>query len=194
MDSGGFIEQLEAGIDPHARYGELANDSIFWRWHQFGQRSEEAFGKPLFIANYMKDAIARAGFVDVVEKKFRWPLGPWGDDNREKEMGRFNKEWWLSGNENWTLAVGTRYMGVRAKATSRLAFTDTLNQQWSVEQIKSFVAETKKVLDDETSEEVYYEVSVFSNPSALPIANQIHKRHCFCAKTVILCAFNLPVV
>ena len=115
LESGGYIEQLEAGLDPHAQQGELPPDSIFWRWQDFGRQSEQAFGKPLFVSNFMKDAILAAGFVDVVERKFRWPLGAWGANPHEREIGRFNKEWWLSGNENWTLAIGTRYMGVRVK-------------------------------------------------------------------------------
>jgi len=72
----------------------------------------ELFGKTMLIQTQMKDLIVAAGFVDVVEYKFKWPLGPWSNDPRLKDIGRWNMHLWDIGLEGWTMALLTRYKGV----------------------------------------------------------------------------------
>lgn len=112
LESNGYIEQFEVGISPHRLDGDLEPDNIFVRQANFAREAERLIEKPVFISDTMKDLIAEAGFVDVVETRYRWPLGEWGDTEREREIGRFNREWWLSAIENWIMALATRYMGV----------------------------------------------------------------------------------
>lgn len=61
---------------------------------------------------YMKGWMEDAGFVDVVEKKFVWPIGPWARDPRLKDMGRWGERNWADGLEGWVLALYTRVLGV----------------------------------------------------------------------------------
>lgn len=56
--------------------------------------------------------ITSAGFVDVVEKRFKWPIGPWSSDPRLKEIGRWNLLNWEEGMEGWVIAPYTRVLGV----------------------------------------------------------------------------------
>lgn len=56
--------------------------------------------------------ISSAGFVDVVEKRFKWPIGPWSSDPRLKEIGRWNLLNWEEGMEGWVIAPYTRVLGV----------------------------------------------------------------------------------
>ncbi len=77
--------------------------------------SSERFGKPLQIADKMASWIAEAGFEDVTEKKFNWPLRPWSSDPKLKEIGKWNQYRWEEGMEGWTLALCTRVMGVSSE-------------------------------------------------------------------------------
>lgn len=60
----------------------------------------------------MAGLIKEAGFVDVVEKRFKWPIGPWSSDPRLKEIGRWNLLNWEEGMEGWVIAPYTRVLGV----------------------------------------------------------------------------------
>jgi hypothetical protein len=60
----------------------------------------------------MAGHIADAGFVDVVERRFKWPIGPWSSDSRLKEIGRWNLLNWEEGMEGWVIAPYTRVLGV----------------------------------------------------------------------------------
>ena len=60
----------------------------------------------------MPNTLLRLGFVDVVEKKFIWPIGPWSSDTKLKEIGRWNQRNWEEGLEGWVMALFTRMLGV----------------------------------------------------------------------------------
>lgn len=73
-----------------------------------GRRLKKTFK----IAEEMAGMISSAGFVDVVEKRFKWPIGPWSSDPRLKEIGRWNLLNWEEGMEGWVIAPYTRVLGV----------------------------------------------------------------------------------
>lgn len=76
------------------------------------------------IQEKMRGMIQAAGFVDVVETKYRWPIGAWSTDPRWKDVGRWNMHHWKEGMEGWTMALLTRVMGVSGlfgRSTSHLA-------------------------------------------------------------------------
>ena len=56
--------------------------------------------------------ITDAGFVDVVEKRYKWPLGDWPTDPRLKEIGRWNAHHWMEGMDSWALRLLTQYLNV----------------------------------------------------------------------------------
>lgn len=112
MKPGGYIEQVE--WSPHIRSidGTLCSNPVLRQWTDriidFGTRT----GKTWEIADNMGGLIREAGFVDVVEKRFKWPVGPWSSDQRMKDIGRWNLLNWDEGMEGWVLASYTRVLGV----------------------------------------------------------------------------------
>ena len=64
------------------------------------------------IQPYIRDWIAKAGFVDVVEEKFKWPVGDWPADQRLKDIGKWNARQWNSGIEGWSMRLLTQCHGV----------------------------------------------------------------------------------
>jgi hypothetical protein len=113
---GGYIEQGEAGVEPRCDDGTLKPDSILYRWHDFAVSMESTLKKPLNVTETMKESIIEAGFVDVVETRFKMPLGPWTSDPRMKELGRWYRNYWETGMEGWSMAPGTRHLGVGCKS------------------------------------------------------------------------------
>jgi len=54
-----------------------------------------------------------AGFVDIVEKPYKVPIGPWPKDKLEKMIGTYNMVNLLDAAEGFTLVLFIRILGVR---------------------------------------------------------------------------------
>src|SRR5699024_11578697 len=48
--------------------------------------SDLAAERPMYLAPKYKDYFERAGFVDVMERRFKWPLNEWPKDSYFKEI------------------------------------------------------------------------------------------------------------
>ena len=60
----------------------------------------------------MKTTIQEAGFVNVVEKVFKTPLGSWPADPKLQEIGKWTLLGFDIGLEGYAMAGMTRVMGV----------------------------------------------------------------------------------
>lgn len=118
MESGGYIEQVEPDIQPRSDDGSLPTDSILFQWNTVARDWNQATGKTFFVANEVKQQMAEAGFVDVVEKIFKLPLGPWSSDERFKTLGRHYQQFWRAGMEGWVMAIATRHLRVSLIAST----------------------------------------------------------------------------
>ncbi|KXL43341.1 hypothetical protein M433DRAFT_158794 [Acidomyces richmondensis BFW] len=108
---GGYIEQLEWSVHNRSPDSTLSPSSVLAKWSQIAVQIGTLTGKTFEIAENMAGLIREAGFVDVVEKRYRWPIGPWSSDPRLKELGRWNLLNWEEGMEGWILANYTRVLG-----------------------------------------------------------------------------------
>ena len=52
-----------------------------------------------------------AGFEDIVETGFKWPIGPWAKDPSLKHLGHLVRAHVETGLENWTLRLLTSVLG-----------------------------------------------------------------------------------
>lgn len=59
----------------------------------------------------MYDWMHDAGFQDVVERRYQWPLGTWPKDPKLKELGIWARAHADSGLEDWCLAPLTGLLG-----------------------------------------------------------------------------------
>jgi hypothetical protein len=78
----------------------------------------------------MRGHIEAAGFVDVREEHFIWPIGPWPKDEYLKDMGRWGERNWCDGIEAWVMALYTRLLG------------------WTYDEVKAFVSDFQGVIKD----------------------------------------------
>lgn len=109
---GAYMEQVEWSIHNRSADGTLSPNATLARWSQNALDIAQKSGKTFEIAENMAGLITEAGFVDVVEKRFKWPIGPWSSDKRLKEIGRWNLLNWEEGMEGWCMAPYTRVLGV----------------------------------------------------------------------------------
>ncbi|KAL8835974.1 MAG: hypothetical protein Q9170_003097 [Blastenia crenularia] len=96
---------------PKSDDGSIVPGDPFDQCGKLAKRAGEAFGKSLMIEETMEDDIRKAGFTDVVRRKFKWPFGAWSQDPRLKEIGTWNLIMWDRGLEGWTLRSFTKHMG-----------------------------------------------------------------------------------
>jgi hypothetical protein len=113
LKPGGYIEQLEWSVHIRNQDGSLSPDATLARWSTVAVQVGTLTGRTFEIAENMAGLIREAGFVDMVEKRSRWPIGPWSSDPRLKEIGRWNLLNWEEGMEGWVMAAYTQVPGVR---------------------------------------------------------------------------------
>ncbi|KAL0262963.1 hypothetical protein SLS55_001937 [Diplodia seriata] len=107
----GYIEQVEMSVVPKSDDGSVAPDSVFARWGDVSLAAGDAFGKSLRTVDESKQGLVDAGFVDVVERRFKWPIGGWAKEERLREIGEFNRLNWEQGIEGWCMFLLTNYLG-----------------------------------------------------------------------------------
>lgn len=72
----------------------------------------DAFGKTLRIVDEAREKMIAAGFTDVVERRFRCPIGTWPKNTHFKQLGRYNRLQWEEGIQCWTMMLLTNILGV----------------------------------------------------------------------------------
>jgi hypothetical protein len=117
--------------------GTMPDDSIFIEWREWAMKLGEKLGKDFLISDAMKGYMQQAGFVDVVEKRFKVPLGPWSNNERYREIGKYYEAFWRTGAQGWIMAPMTRFLG------------------WTPEQVNEFCRRAERGID-ERKQHVYY--------------------------------------
>ncbi|KAK1462092.1 UMTA [Colletotrichum melonis] len=131
---GGYLEVNEMDYEDHSQaLGDaISEDHIFRRWEKTFTEATNKLGKTAIqtrnhgIANAMRDA----GFVDVVEKSWPFPIGGWASDPKLKEVGAVNLEYIDQSLEGFGLFLLKNVMG------------------WEDAEILVFISEMRKALRD----------------------------------------------
>lgn len=125
---GGYIEHSEPTPELISDDGSIAPGDVMHRCYELAVEGSQKFGKNFVIAPLIKNMVEDAGFVNVVGKQYKWPLGEWPVDRKLKEIGRWNMQHWLEGLDAWTLRLLTQHCG------------------WTSDQVKAFTAQMRTSL------------------------------------------------
>ncbi|KAJ5332859.1 uncharacterized protein N7506_006642 [Penicillium brevicompactum] len=106
---GGWMEQLEAKPFLECDDGSLPADNALRTWGPNLLECGERARRPLDTMERMKERFQNAGFVDIHEKEYKWPIGPWARDQKFKEAGVVNLQHWMSGMEGWSMWLLTKF-------------------------------------------------------------------------------------
>ncbi|RAO73172.1 uncharacterized protein BHQ10_009184 [Talaromyces amestolkiae] len=127
LKPGGYLEQAEISVVPKSQDGST-DGTIFDKWGAVSLKAGDAFGKTLRISEEAKERIIAAGFVDVVERRFKVPIGPWARDPHLKELGRYNRLYWKEGIQGWTMMLLTKIL------------------KWKREEVEIYLMEVRQAL------------------------------------------------
>ena len=64
------------------------------------------------MVGHYKEYFKEAGFEDIVQEKYEWPLGTWAKGKKQKTLGLWYREDLLQGLHAFSAAVLTRAMGM----------------------------------------------------------------------------------
>lgn len=140
LQPGGWFEQLEMSVVPKSDDGTVEPGSIFDKWGKISVELGDKFGKSLRTADEAKAGIEAAGFINVVEHRWKLPIGGWPADKRFKELGLYNRINWEQGIEGWSLYLLTTIM------------------KWTIEEVQVYLALMRQALRDRRIH-AYQEVS-----------------------------------
>lgn len=112
--------------------GTLTPDNPIYRASALCVDAAAAGGRPNNLAPHYKSYLERAGFVDVVERRFKWPLNDWAKERYYKEIGLWTRESLDGGIEGLVMALLTRHLG------------------WNTDEVMVFCAQFRAALRDRT--------------------------------------------
>ncbi|KAJ4268951.1 hypothetical protein NW762_003022 [Fusarium torreyae] len=86
---GGWVQDLEMDVRIQSDHVKLPPDHIFNRWADLFCQGGEMMGRSFDVCkgHTMRDNLEAAGFVDIVEKKFKAPVHSWASDTKLWEAG-----------------------------------------------------------------------------------------------------------
>lgn len=118
---GGYIEHFEMDIQSTSDDGTVKPGDIMYDWCTTFIDAGEKMGRTFKIPRIAKSLIEEAGFVDVVETKYKIPVGPWMEDRKWEEIGKWNLLYLTTGLEGMALYILKHVLGV-----SFLSFLEVL--------------------------------------------------------------------
>ncbi|KAK7977014.1 S-adenosyl-L-methionine-dependent methyltransferase [Apiospora saccharicola] len=87
MNPGGWTEWVDGSTDVASLDGTHKGTALE-RWGQLTKAGFALKGRDIDVARHYKEWMQEVGFVDVVERKYAAPMGPWCQDERLKHIGR----------------------------------------------------------------------------------------------------------
>jgi hypothetical protein len=119
LNPGGFLEFHDFVI-PLRSIDDSLQGTAFQSWQEKTFDAADKLGTSWRnSANYSR-YLEEAGFVDVVEKHFQWPINPWAKGARMKTIGAYCQENILRGMEALSMAVLTRGAGMTKEEVMEL--------------------------------------------------------------------------
>jgi SAM-dependent methyltransferase len=93
---GGWFESVETTVQfcyddgPRGEGQPIPESNPMSEWCKLALEAAERLGRPFDVAGRVGPWMEDAGFVNVVTKEYKIPLGPWPKDPHMKEIGRYN--------------------------------------------------------------------------------------------------------
>lgn len=84
---GGWIEVSNFIFPAASDDDTLREDSALAKWCQYVSECSQKLGAPLELARDCAAHLRAAGFVNIVEKQYKWPHNTWALGKKNKELG-----------------------------------------------------------------------------------------------------------
>lgn len=97
---------------PVADDDSMGEDHFYHTWGEVVVDMGRKFGKSFTIWEESAERMRKAGFVDVVEVHYTWPMNGWPEDEKARNIGRWNQLRLMDGVEGFMLRLLTQVGGV----------------------------------------------------------------------------------
>lgn len=89
LKPGGWMQDLEMNVRIESDHADLPPDHVFNRWADVFHAGGEKMGRSFTVSqgHTMRDNMAAAGFVDIVEKKVKAPMHGWPQEPKLQQAG-----------------------------------------------------------------------------------------------------------
>ncbi|KAF5566263.1 hypothetical protein FNAPI_1262 [Fusarium napiforme] len=111
LEPGGYLEMQDLTYPIACDDGTLPPDCEVLRSGLLSIEASAKAGRAINLAPKYKSFLEKAGFVDVVEKQFKWPINEWPKDKHYKELGKWSYANINNGLEGLLLGLFTRFLG-----------------------------------------------------------------------------------
>jgi hypothetical protein len=88
LSPGGWLELHDIAFPARSDDGTLPPDSDLAKWNDYVIKGGHIVNHSVECAKHYKQQMIDAGFVNVHEKLYKWPINPWPKDLRYKEIGQ----------------------------------------------------------------------------------------------------------
>lgn len=130
LEPGGYFEMQDFLLPYASDDYTLAQDHPIYRATALCVEAARISGRRIDLAPNYKTYLENAGFVDVVERRQKWPINEWAKDPNLKELGSWVRECHDKGIEGLIMALLTRFL------------------KWSMEEVLVLCAEIRASLND----------------------------------------------
>lgn len=117
---GGWVEIVEHSVEPISDDTTVGPDHFYTLWGKTVVACGDRVGKSFRIWKEAKGYMERAGFTEIVESPYKWPMNGWSADPRLKEIGRWNQLRLHDGVEGFMLRLLTTTLNVSRIACPKL--------------------------------------------------------------------------
>lgn len=126
LNPGGYIELFDTLNPLTSDDDTLPADSAIGKWNKLLVEASQKINRPLDSLVKYKDQLTEAGFVNIVESRYKWPINTWPKDPHHKLCGAWTHENFLQG----------------VQAVSLMLFTNVLG--WSKDEIEILLVDVRK--------------------------------------------------
>ncbi|WYZ44026.1 hypothetical protein EsH8_VII_000462 [Colletotrichum jinshuiense] len=103
LKPGGWVEFQDYNISLISEDGTLTDEHYSSKWSKLLTEACEKIGREPCPGPRLEGWVKDAGFVDIVHRWFKLPIGPWPKDPHYKDIGLINLIQLLEGLEGFTL-------------------------------------------------------------------------------------------
>jgi hypothetical protein len=88
LNPGGYIEVADMCFPVRTDDDSIPTDSDLRKWSDFLLDATTKASRPINSAELYKSQLQEAGFTNVVEVTYKWPVNTWPKNRKFKELGK----------------------------------------------------------------------------------------------------------
>ncbi len=100
---GGFVEVMAPDWPFRSDDDSLPAESALNKWSSLMQRASIRLKRPIDVAPQISQLMYHAGFVNIFEHVYKWPINAWPKNEEFKEIGRYVNQDLSEGLEGFSL-------------------------------------------------------------------------------------------